>query len=115
MKNKKEQRVESFIPASTKLPEITFKAVILGILLSILMAGANAYLGLKIGLSVSACIPAAVISMAVLKAFRHSNILENNIVQTTASAGEVVASALAFTIPALVMIGYWNEFPYYIL
>lgn len=115
MKNKKEQSVESYIPASTKLPEITVKAVLLGIILSILMAGANAYLGLKIGLSVSACIPAAVISMAVLKAFRNSNILENNIVQTTASAGEVVASALAFTIPALVMIGYWNEFPYYIL
>ena len=65
------------------LPEITFKAVVLGVVLSMLLAGANAYLGLFAGMTVSASIPAAVISMGVLKLFRRSNILENNIVQTT--------------------------------
>lgn len=109
------QSVKPYIPATTRLPEITIKAITLSILLTIIMAGANAYLVLKVGMSVSACIPAAVISMTVLKMFRTSNILENNIVQTAASAGEIVAASLAFTIPALVMIGYWNSFPYVIL
>jgi len=115
MKHEAIQKVEPFIPASTNLPEITLKAFILGIILAILMAGSNAYLVLKVGMSVTACIPAAVISMTVLRMFRKSNILENNIVQTTASAGEVVAMALAFTVPALIMIGYWNSFPYPIM
>ena len=101
--------------STTSLPEITLKAFILGILLSMLMAAANAYLVLKVGLSVSACIPAAIISMAVLKMFRNSNILENNIVQTAASAGEIIAMALALIIPALIMIGYWNSFSYGIM
>ncbi len=107
--------IEPYIPASKHIPEITFKAIILGILLAVLMAGSNAYLVLKVGMSVSACIPAAVISMAILRMFRTSNILENNIVQTTASAGEVVACGLAFTVPALVMIGYWHSFPYIVM
>ncbi|MHC4652881.1 MAG: OPT/YSL family transporter, partial [Planctomycetota bacterium] len=79
---------EPYIPAEVNLAEITVKAIILGIVLSVLLAGANAYLGLKAGMTVSASIPAAVISMAVLRMFRRSNILENNIVQTAASAGE---------------------------
>ncbi|MBA3813738.1 MAG: oligopeptide transporter, OPT family [Alphaproteobacteria bacterium] len=115
MKQIADQKIEPYIPASTSLPEITLKAFILGIILSILMAAANAYLVLKVGLSVSACIPAAIISMAVLKMFRNSNILENNIVQTAASAGEVIACALALIIPALIMIGYWNSFHYVIM
>ena len=115
MRERVVQSVEPYIPASTRLPEVTIKAFILGILLAILMAGSNAYLVLKVGISITACIPAAVISMAVLKLFRKSNILENNIVQTTASAGEVVACALAFTVPALVMTGYWHSFPYPIM
>ena len=69
-------------------PEITFKAIFLGIVLSIILAGANAYLGLFAGMTVSASIPAAVISMGVLAMFKRSNIFENNIVQTAASAGE---------------------------
>lgn len=69
------------------LPEITIKSVILGVFLSIVLASANAYLGLFAGMTVSASIPAAVISMGVLKLFKRSNILENNIVQTAASAG----------------------------
>ena len=86
-------------------PEITFKAIVLGILLSAVLAGANAYLGLFAGMTVSASIPAAVISMGVLRFFKNSNILENNIVQTAASAGESMAAGVIFTIPALVLMG----------
>jgi len=92
------------------LPEITLKAILLGILLSMVLAGANAYLGLFAGMTVSASIPAAVISMGILAAFKKSNILENNIVQTAASAGESLAAGVIFTIPALVLLGYWTEF-----
>lgn len=92
------------------LPEITLKAIILGILLSMVLTGANAYLGLFAGMTVSASIPAAVISMGILAAFKKSNILENNIVQTAASAGESLAAGVIFTIPALVLLGYWTEF-----
>lgn len=102
------------IPASTTtLPEITFKAVVLGILLSVVLAGANAYLGLFAGMTVSASIPAAVVSMAVLRAFKRSNILENNLVQTSASAGESLAAGVIFTVPALVLLGHWQEFDYW--
>ena len=93
-------------------PEITFKAIVLGILLSAVLAGANAYLGLFAGMTVSASIPAAVISMGVLRFFKNSNILENNIVQTAASAGESLAAGVIFTIPALVLMGYWTTFDY---
>ena len=103
---------ESYIPASTNLPEITVKAVVLGVLLSITLAGANAYLGMFAGITVSASIPAAVISMAILRLFRESNILENNIVQTAASAGESLAAGVIFTIPAMIMLGAWTEFNY---
>ena len=102
-----------YIPASTTLPEITVKAVILGMLLSVALAGANAYLGLFAGITVSASIPAAVISMAILKLFKDSNILENNIVQTAASAGESLAAGVIFTIPALVILETWTEFNYW--
>jgi putative OPT family oligopeptide transporter len=98
--------------AAHPLPQLTVKAIALGIFLSIVLAGANAYLGLFAGLTVSASIPAAVISMAVLKLFRESNILENNIVQTAASAGESIAAGVIFTIPALIILGYWNVFDY---
>ncbi len=101
-----------YIPASKTLPEITVKAVILGFILSAVLAGANAYLGLKVGLTVSASIPAAVISMAILRFFRESNILENNIVQTAASAGESLAAGVIFTLPALLMLQYWQGFDF---
>ncbi|MEX2362426.1 MAG: oligopeptide transporter, OPT family, partial [Balneolaceae bacterium] len=91
---------------------ITVKAVILGFLLSAILAGANAYLGLKVGMTVSASIPAAVISMAVLRLFKESNILENNIVQTAASAGESLAAGVIFTLPALILLKYWLDFPF---
>ena len=92
--------------------EITLKACMLGIILSMVLAGANAYLGLFAGMTVSASIPAAVISMGILSFFKNSNILENNIVQTAASAGESLAAGVIFTIPALLLIGYWQDFNY---
>lgn len=107
------QAVIPYIPADKILPEISFKAIILSIILTLVMAGSNAYLGLKIGMTVSATIPAAVISMAVLRFFRQSNILENNIVQTAASAGEAVAAAVVFTVPALLIMGYWSDFSFW--
>ena len=101
------------VPAEVVLPEITFKAVVLAIILSAVLAGANAYLGLFAGMTVSASIPAAVVSMAVLRFFRESNILENNIVQTAASSGEALAAGVIFTIPALLLIGHWTAFDYW--
>ncbi len=95
------------------LPQLTVKATVLGLVLSALLAGANAYLGLFAGLTVAASIPAAVISMAVLRFWRNSNILENNMVQTIASAGESLAAGVIFTIPALVLLGYWQVFDYW--
>ena len=94
------------------LPEITIKAVVLGVLLSMILAAANAYLGLFAGMTVSASIPAAVVSMGILRWFRRSNILENNIVQTAASAGESLAAGVIFTLHALVILGTWESFSF---
>lgn len=110
--NQNTNQEEPYIKASTKLPETTIKAFFLGAVLSAALAAANAYLGLFAGLTVSASIPAAVISMVVLKMFKKNNILENNIVQTAASAGESLAAGVIFTFPALVLMGYWTEFSY---
>lgn len=101
------------IPASTNLPEVTVKAVVLGIILGVSLGAANTYLGLKAGLTVAASIPAAVMSLAVLRMFRKHNILENNMVQTIASAGTSVASGAIFTIPALLLMGYWDRLHYW--
>ncbi|MEQ9300178.1 MAG: oligopeptide transporter, OPT family [Cyclobacteriaceae bacterium] len=103
---------QPYISPETKLTELTFRSIIIGALLSVILGAANAYFGLFSGLTVSASIPAAVISMAILKAFKNSNILENNMVQTAASAGESLAAGVIFTIPALVIMGYWEEFNY---
>lgn len=103
---------QPFVSADLKLPEITAKAVVLGVILAVILAGANAYLGLFAGMTVSASIPAAVISMGVLRLFRRSNILENNIVQTCASAGESLAAGVIFTLPALILLGQWADFNY---
>ena len=100
------------ISATTKLPETTIRAFFLGAILSVVLAAANAYLGLFAGMTVSASIPAAVLSMAILRFFKNSNILENNIVQTAASAGESLAAGVIFTFPALILMGYWTEFNY---
>lgn len=101
-----------YVSAEKSMPEYTVKAFVIGILLAIVMGGANAYLGMYAGMTVSASIPAAVISMAVLLAFKDKNILENNMVQTAASAGESLAAGVIFTFPALVVLGKYTEFPY---
>lgn len=102
-----------YISPETKLNELTIRSMVIGAVLSVILGAANAYFGLFSGLTVSASIPAAVISMAILKAFKNSNILENNLVQTAASAGESVAAGVIFTIPALVIMDYWQEFNYW--
>jgi len=101
------------VPATVTLPEITVKAAILSVLLAAVLAAANAYLGLFAGMTVSASIPAAVASVAILRLFKRSNILENNIVQTAASSGEALAAGVIFTIPALLLVGYWPAFDYW--
>ena len=101
------------VPALVTLPEITIKAVVLSIVLAAILAAANAYLGLFAGMTVSASIPAAVASMSILRLFKRSNILENNIIQTAASSGEALAAGVIFTIPALVLVDYWQEFDFW--
>lgn len=96
-----------YIPASKTMPELTPVSIVLGIILAVVFGGANAYLGLRVGMTVSASIPAAVISMGVIRMIlRRDSILENNIVQTIGSAGESLAAGAIFTLPALFM---WAE------
>lgn len=100
----KENEFKPYIPADKVLPELTPVSIILGIILAVVFGGANAYLGLRVGMTVSASIPAAVISMGIIRVIlRRDSILENNIVQTIGSAGESVAAGAIFTLPALFM------------
>ena len=92
--------------------ELTLKAIFLGILLSIILSSANTYLGLFAGMTVSASIPAAIMSISFMKLYRKSNILEHNLVQTSASAGESLAAGVIFTFPALILMGHWTYFDY---
>lgn len=92
-----------------QMRELTLRGMILGALITVIFTASNVYLGLKVGLTFSSAIPAAVISMAVLKLFADSTILENNMVQTQASAAGTLSSII-FVIPGLLMIGYWNDF-----
>ena len=103
----KEQHAESF-QHNLKLPELT----ILGAILTVIFTASNVYLGLKVGLTFSSAIPAAVISMAVLKMFKDANILENNMVQSQASAAGTL-SAIIFVIPGMLMIGYWQHLEFW--
>ena len=98
--------------AKAPIRELTFRAVLFGGLITLVFTAANVYLGLKVGLTFATSIPAAVISMAVLRWFSSSSILENNIVQTVASAAGTLA-AICFVLPGLVMIGWWQGFPYW--
>ena len=98
---------------TTSIKELTLRGVILGALLTVLFTAANVYLGLKIGITFATSIPAAVISMAILKAFRDATIQENNIVQTIASAAGTL-SAIIFVLPGLIMVGWWTGFPYWL-
>lgn len=93
--------------------DITFRGVILAIILAALLAASNAFLALKLGLLTSASIPAAIISMGILRFFKGATILENNAVQTAASAGEAIAGGIVYTIPALIIIQYWHHFDYW--
>src|ERR1700729_3956060 len=91
--------------------ELTLRGFVLGAAITLVFTAANVYLGLKVGLTFASSIPAAVISMAALRAFRNATIYENNIVQTIASAAGTL-SAIIFVLPGLVMIGWWSGFPF---
>ena len=97
---------------SSSPPQLTFRAVLLAIILAMILSAANAYLGLFAGLTIATAIPAAVVSMGVLRLLGGGTILENNIVQTGASAGSSIAAGVIFTIPALIILGYWQDFRY---
>ena len=101
-------------PSSSAAPprELTLRGIVLGGLITLLFTAANVYLGLKVGITFATSIPAAVISMAVQRFVRGSSILENNIVQTIASAAGTLA-AIIFVLPGLIMIGWWQGFPYW--
>ncbi|RMG43673.1 MAG: oligopeptide transporter, OPT family [Acidobacteria bacterium] len=106
--------VEPYVPASKSIPEATIQAVGLGLVLSFLMCAANIYVGLYAGMTVSAAIPASVISMGVLRGLlRRGTVLENNIVHTIASSGESLAAGIIFTVPALVLLRVWADFNYW--
>jgi len=103
-----------YVPAERSIAEFTLKAALLGVVLTLVMSAANAYVGLYAGMTVSASIPAAVISMGILRGLlRRGTILENNIVQTIASAGESLAAGIIFTVPALVLTGVWSGFKFW--
>ena len=107
-------QLKPYIPAEQSIAEFTLKAVLLGVVLNLVMSAANAYVGLYAGMTVSASIPAAVISMGILRGLlRRGTILENNIVQTIASAGESLAAGIIFTVPALVLTGVWSGFKFW--
>ena len=101
-----------FVPEETDLPELTARAVVLGVLMAIVLGAANAYLGMKVGLTVAATFPAAVVAMAALRYFGGS-VLEENIARTTASVGEALVAGAIFTIPAFVISGVWDELRYW--
>ena len=101
-----------YISEDASIAELTFRAIALAIVLTLILAISNAYLALKLGILTSASIPAAMISIGILRFFKGSSILENNAVQTAASAGEAVAGGIVYTIPGLIVIGYWHHFDY---
>jgi len=105
--------LEPYVPASKSLPELTIQAVVLGLALSVIMCAANMYVGLKAGMTVGAAIPASVISMGVLRGLlKRGTILENNVVHTIASSGESLAAGIIFTVPAIVLLGLWDNYRY---
>jgi putative OPT family oligopeptide transporter len=102
-----------YISADETLKEFTLRAVVLGALFGLLFGAVTVYVGLRAGLTVSASIPISVLSISILRAFGRSTILENNIVQTTGSAGESLAAGVMFTIPALIFLGFGSEFTFW--
>ncbi len=106
------KRYKPYIPPETDLPEITPLALILGIVMACVLGAANAYVGMKAGLTVAATFPATVIALAVLRPFG-GGVLEQNIARTTASVGEALVAGAIFTIPAFIIAGVWTEFNYW--
>ncbi|HEX6736859.1 MAG TPA: OPT/YSL family transporter, partial [Vicinamibacteria bacterium] len=102
--------VKPYVPDDTVMPELTVRAVALGMLFGIIFGAVTVYVGLRAGLTVAASIPIAVLSISVLRALGKATILENNIVQTTGSAGESVAGGVIFTLPALIFLGFNLEY-----
>jgi putative OPT family oligopeptide transporter len=107
-----DKHFKPFVPANSTLPELTIKAIVLGVLMAVGLGAANAYLGMKAGLTVAATFPAAVVAMAALRLFR-GNILEENVARTTASVGEALVAGAIFTIPAFVISGAWDDLHYW--
>src|ERR1700749_1509282 len=103
------RKFRSYVPDNTTMPEFTLRAVLLGLVMTVILGAANAYLGLKAGMTIAATYPAAVIGMALLRLFGGS-LLEENIARTVGSIGESVAAGAIFTIPAFVMSGAWKTF-----
>jgi len=104
-----EKKFVPFVPTETTMPELTVKALLLGVVMAIVLGAANAYLGMKVGMTVAATFPAAVVAMAVLRIFK-GNILEENLARTTASVGEALVAGAIFTIPAFMIAGAWTKF-----
>src|SRR5271169_1060711 len=98
-----------YVAADTNMTELTARGLVVGSLLGIIFAASSVYLGLKVGLTVSASIPIAVLSITIFRFFGKASILENNIVQTAGSAGESIAAGVAFTLPSLLLMGYELE------
>jgi len=98
-----------FVPENVKMKEFTLRAVLLGLVMTVVLGAANAYLGLRAGITIAATYPAAVIGMAVLRAWKGS-VLEENIARTAGSIGESVAAGAIFTLPAFVIAGSWTSF-----
>src|SRR5216683_2925363 len=115
--NEGPSQFEPYIPASKEIPEFTWPAVVVGALLGILFGASSLYLLLKAGMTVSASVPIAVLSITLFRVFskvfgfRQATILENNIVQTTGSAGESIAFGVGVTMPALLMLGFDMDLP----
>src|SRR5499433_3102413 len=100
---------QPFVPENVQMQEFTLRAVVLGLVLTVILGAANAYLGLRAGQTIAATYPAAVISMAALR-LRRGTILQENLARTAGSIGESVAAGAAFTIPAFVLSGAWPSF-----
>jgi putative OPT family oligopeptide transporter len=101
-----------FVPSDSDLKELSVKAIVLGVLMAVVLGAANAYLGMKAGLTVAATFPAAVVAMAALRVF-NGTVLEENLARTTASVGEALIAGAIFTIPAFVISGVWDELHYW--
>src|SRR3974377_1730050 len=104
-----EKTFRSYVPDNTNMAEFTVRAVVLGLIMTVILGAANAYLGLRAGMTIAATYPAAIIGMAVLRLFRGS-ILEENIARTVGSIGESIAAGAIFTIPAFFIAEYWTDF-----